>query len=139
VNYILFVPLFFFVLVSTPAPQAAVTQNKAIGSGTGKSSPAAEPIRNMVSMREITETDKRILVLANAAAKECAGVLENAVNIGVLSKEDIISDLYFPILPITSPPTFSTFYDSYTDRVITPIVDAYLAKDKVFPSPDRQY
>jgi len=130
VKYILLLFLLFFVLVSMPALQAAVAQKKAIGIGAEKSSSAAGPVRNTISVQEMTPTDKRILVLAKAAARECAGALESAVKNGVLSEADIFSTLYFPVLPVTSPPTFSTFYDSYTDRVITPIVDSYLARDK---------
>ena len=91
---------------------------------------AAGPARNTISMGEMTATDKRMLALAKAAAGECSRALENAVKSGQKSEEDIFSTLYFPLSPVTSPPSFSTFYDDYTDKVITPIVDSYLAKDK---------
>jgi methyl-accepting chemotaxis protein len=97
--------------------------------GAGKMSSGASPARDTLSLAEMTGADKRILALANAAAADCARALENAVKSGQKSEEDIFSTLYFPLLPLTSPPSFSTFYDDYTDKVITPIVDAYLAKN----------
>ena len=122
--------LLFFTSLFIPASHAAAAQKKEVRAGAGKSFPAADPARNAVSIDEMTETDKRILVLAKAAAGECARALENAVKSGQKSEEDIFSALYFPLLPLASPPVFSTFYDDYTDKVITPIVDSYLAKDR---------
>lgn len=123
--------LLFFTFLFMLASHAADAQKKEVRAGAGKSSPAAVPARNAISIDEMTETDKRILALTKAAAGECAKALENAVKSGQKSEEDIFSTLYFPLLPVTSPPTFSTFYDDYTDKVITPIVDSYLAKDRV--------
>lgn len=123
--------LLFFTFLFMLASHAADAQKKEVRAGAGKSSPAAVPARNAISIDEMTETDKRILALAKAAAGECAKALENAVKSGQKSEEEIFSTLYFPLLPVTSPPTFSTFYDDYTDKIITPIVDSYLAKDKV--------
>jgi len=112
--------IFFTALFISASPSRA---------GAEKPSPGAGTARDTLNLAEMTGTDKRILALANAAAAECARALENAVKSGQKSEEDIFSTLYFPLLPLTSPPTFSTFYDDYTDKVITPIVDAYLAKD----------
>lgn len=86
-------------------------------------------VSSTISLRDLTETDRRILSLAKAAARECAKALETAVEKGVLTEAELFSTLYFPILPIVYPPAFSTFYDRYTDEVITPIVDSYLARD----------
>ena len=122
--------LFFLIFLFMPASHAAAAQKNEAGNGARKSSPAAGPARNTIRIEEMTGTDKRMLALAKAAAGECAGALENAVKSGQKSEEEIFSTLYFPLLPLTSPPAFSTFYDDYTDKVITPIVDSYLAKDR---------
>ncbi len=112
--------IFFTALFISASASRAGAEKPSLGAGTA---------RNTLSLAEMTGTDKRILALANAAAADCAKALENAVKSGQKSEEDIFSTLYFPLLPLTSPPTFSTFYDDYTDKVITPIVDSYLAKD----------
>ena len=122
--------LLFFASSFMPVSHAAAAQKKEAGAGAGKSSPSAGSARNAISIDEMTGTDKRMLALAKAAAGECARALENAVKSGQKSEEDIFSALYFPLLPLASPPAFSTFYDDYTDKVITPIVDSYLAKDR---------
>jgi len=74
--------------------------------------------------------DRRMLALAQAAAKECSAVLERAIDQGAISEEEFFSALYFPIQPVTTPPTFTTFYDGYTDKFITPIEDRILSRDK---------
>ena len=84
-------------------------------------------IRRAIDAKDISALDKKILKLTKAAAKECAEVLEKAIDQGVLSEEEVFSTLYFPVLPLRSPPTFTTFYDTYTDEFITPIEDRYLA------------
>ena len=71
-----------------------------------------------------------MLALAQAAAKECSQAMERAIDAGIKSEEDFFSALYFPILPLTTPPTFTTFYDDYTDKAITPIEDRYLSRDQ---------
>ena len=87
-------------------------------------------IRRIISSENMTPLDRKILHLAKAAAKECSQALERAIEKGIKTEEEIFSTFYFPILPLTSPPTFSTFYDDYTDEIITPIEDRYLEKDK---------
>ena len=112
--------LLFIIFSFMPASHAAAEKNF----------PTAVPVRNTISLDEMTVTDRKMLALAKAAAGECVRALENAVKSGQISEEDLFSGLYFPLLPLTSPPAFSTFYDDYTDKVITPIVDSYLAKDR---------
>lgn len=129
-KHIISILLLFFVFPLIPLSHAAAAQKKELRAGAGKSSPAESLARNAISIEDMTETDKRILALAKAAAGECARALENAVKSGQKNEEEIFSTLYFPLLPVTSPPAFSTFYDDYTDKVITPIEDSYLAKDK---------
>ncbi len=126
--------LFFFTVLFIFASPSGAARGKGTGSGAKISSVDGNLTRNTIGMEGMTETDKRILALAKAAAGECAEALENAVKSGQKSEEDIFSTLYFPLLPLTSPPTFSTFYDGYTDKVITPIVDSYLARNSVILS-----
>jgi hypothetical protein len=91
-------------------------------------------IRRTIEAKDICALDKEILKLTKAAAAECADVFKKALDQGVLSEEEVFSTLYFPILPLRSPPTFTTFYDTYTDKLVTPIEDKYLASrdDLVF-------
>ncbi len=86
-------------------------------------------IRRLISQDKFTDQDFKILKLATNCAKECSATLEKAINDGIKSEEEIFSTLYFPVIPLTSPPTFTTFYDDYTDEVITPIEDKYLSMD----------
>ena len=87
-----------------------------------------EIAKRTVSSEDI-DLDKSILSLAKMAGKECSQALEIAIEQGIKSEEEIFSTLYFPVFPLTSPRTFSTFYDDYTDGVITRIEDRYLEKD----------
>jgi methyl-accepting chemotaxis protein len=86
-------------------------------------------VRRAIAEEEMNAQDRRMLALAKAASSECAGALERAMKQGVKSEEELFSTLYFPILPLTTPPTYTTFYDDYTDKALTPIEDRYLGKD----------
>jgi methyl-accepting chemotaxis protein len=102
--------------------QQAISNTKRITKGAGG--------RGVIDVEGMASLDKKILNLAKAAARECSQALEKAIDEGIKSEEEIFSTLYFPIKPVTSPRTFHTFYDDYTDKVITPIEDRYLEKDK---------
>jgi methyl-accepting chemotaxis protein len=82
--------------------------------------------RQIVSSGELTSLDKAMLKIAEKAAQECARALEKAIDKGIKTEKEIFCPLYFPLMPLTSPRKFVTFYDDYTDAVITPIVDRYL-------------
>jgi methyl-accepting chemotaxis protein len=84
----------------------------------------------VVTADDLTAEDKEMLALVQEAADRAGKLLEKAVNDGVKSEDEIFSALYFPISSETYPPTFNTFYDDYTDKVITPLEDEYLARDK---------
>jgi len=86
-------------------------------------------VRRAIAAEEMSAQDKRMLALAQAASRECAQVFERAISQGVKSEEEIFSTLYFPVLPPTRPPTYTTFYDDYADKALTPIEDRYLGKD----------
>lgn len=120
---------FFVLSVIAPAYAAVVAENEKAGL-ISKSFRVTAQVSDKISARELSEDDQRILALAKSVAKKCARVFESVVKKGALAEEEIFSALYFPIMPITYPPTFSTFYDSYTDDVITPILDSYLARDR---------
>ncbi len=86
-------------------------------------------IRRIISRDKFSDHDCKILELATKCAKECSAALEKAIDEGIKSEEEIFSTLYFPVTPVTSPPTYTTFYDDYTDETITPIEDKYLTMD----------
>ena len=87
-------------------------------------------VRRVIDSKDMSPLDRKIEGIAKAAAKKCALEMERAIDKGIKSEKEIFSMLYFPIRPITSPPTFTTFYDDYTDEFITPIEDAFLKNDK---------
>ena len=103
--------------------------DNAVGPKKGSTSKGAG-IRRLIGPEDMSVSDKKIMHLAKGAAKECSQALEKAIDLGIKSEEEIFSALYFPVLPLTSPLTFTTFYDDYTDEVITPIEDRYLEKDQ---------
>jgi hypothetical protein len=86
--------------------------------------------RQVIAKKQMTKKDFYILELAKKAAKECALQLETAIDNKIKTENEIFAHLYFPIFPLTTPRTFNTFYDDYTDIEITPIEDKYLAKNK---------
>jgi methyl-accepting chemotaxis protein len=85
---------------------------------------------SVVAADDLTAEDKEMLALAQEAADRVSKLLEKAVKDGAISEDEIFSTLYFPISSETYPPAFHTFYDDYTDKVITPLEDEYLTKDK---------
>jgi hypothetical protein len=127
IRYILFA--FVFLATSTNRYCVAVTEEQ--------NNEAPEYVQNIedsngyfvVTADKLKAKDKEILALVRKAAHDFSRLLEKAVNEGIKTKEEIFSTLYFPVFPETYPPTFNTFYDDYTDRVITPIEDEYLARD----------
>jgi len=90
--------------------------------------------RQIVSSGDLTSFDKAVLKIAKKAAEECARALETAIDKGIKTEKEIFCPLYFPVMPLTSPRKFVTFYDDYTDTVITSIVDRYLDRN-----PDLAY
>jgi len=70
----------------------------------------------------------RILAVTGAAAME--RVLVEAVNDKKFKLEEIFDSNYLP-LPGTHPQKYTTKYDSYLDRVIPPLEDAYLKDDEI--------
>ena len=110
------------------APTAAAVQGKSVT--PSKESTTLGGVRRAIRPEEMSAQDRRMLELAEAAAKECSAILERAIDRGIKSEEEFFSALYFPVLPVTTPATFTTFYDDYTDKFITPIEDRYLSRDK---------
>lgn len=86
--------------------------------------------RTIINAKELTGMDRVMLEIAQHAANECAHALEKAISSGAKTEKELFCQLYFPRQPLTSPRTFTTFYDDYTDSVITPIEDYYLAKNE---------
>ncbi len=64
---------------------------------------------------------------ADECAKECAAVMEGWIAAGDISKQKLFSYLYYP-LPNTTPPKFSTDYDTRSDKDIQAILEQYLSK-----------
>lgn len=92
--------------------------------------PVGSNVRGFICAEDMDSTDKEMLNFAKEAAKECSEVLYNAIKNKIKTREEIFSTLYFPIIPVKHPPTFTTFYDDYTDKYITPVIDKYLEKKK---------
>jgi len=118
--------LFSDILYSQPAKQNSPSN---VIEGIKYSTEQGAGIRRIKTAEEMTTFDNTILSLAKAAARECSQVFERAIDRGIKTENEIFSTLYFPITPLTSPPTFNTFYDDFCDTAITPIEDKYLAKN----------
>lgn len=74
-------------------------------------------------------TDDQVRAWAEAFAAECRGHFEQAIATGTLKENDVFDRLYVPV-PKTDPPKFHTRYDAWVDKVIQPIEERYLSKDK---------
>lgn len=92
-------------------------------------SPQSHLFTTTLDYAHMSSLDIEMLTIAQAASNECGRMLEHAIDSGIKSEEEICSTLYFPIHSPTGFPTFSTFYDDYTDTHIRPIEDAFLKKD----------
>ncbi|MBI4321389.1 MAG: chemotaxis protein [Chloroflexi bacterium] len=118
-------------IVSGQGAQESSTSPRQIADGTAASIVGPGRVAGETARaEEMTPLDRDILALAKAAAAESAQALESAIDRGIKSEEEIFSTLYFPVIPPTSPPTYATLYDDYTDTAITPIEDRYLEKNK---------
>lgn len=85
--------------------------------------------REIIRSGELDPRAKAALQVAQNAAAECGRALGKAVDAGIKTEKELFSTLYFPRTPLTSPRTFTTFYDDYTDTAITPIEDRYLSQN----------
>lgn len=70
----------------------------------------------------------KILALTGAASME--QVLAGAISDGKFTLEEIFDSNYQPLAG-TKPQKFTTKYDSYLDRIITPLEDAFLKDDEI--------
>lgn len=70
----------------------------------------------------------KILALTGAASME--QVLAGAVSDGKFTLEEIFDSNYQPLAG-TKPQKYTTKYDSYLDRIITPLEDAFLKDDEI--------
>lgn len=70
----------------------------------------------------------KILALTGAASME--QVLAGAITDGKFTLEEIFDSNYLP-LPGTNPQKYTTRYDSYLDRVVTPLEDAFLKDEEI--------
>lgn len=83
--------------------------------------------RQSVSMRK-TLTERGI-ILAQTGAETTGKIMADAIENDVLTEEQVF-DVKYQLIPNTNPPKYRTAYDSYTDKNLRHIEDAYL-KDKV--------
>lgn len=83
--------------------------------------------RQSVSMRK-TLTERGI-ILAQTGAETTGKIMADAIKNDVLTEEQVF-DVKYQLIPNTNPPKYRTAYDSYTDKNLRHIEDAYL-KDKV--------
>jgi hypothetical protein len=86
-------------------------------------------LKKIIPPASYTAQDLRALDAARRAASECTRAIESAIDRGVKTEREFFAFLYFPRKPLVSPRTFSTFYDAFTDSVITPIEDRHLARN----------
>lgn len=118
--------LFSNVLFSQPTQQDSQTN---VLEEISYSTEQGAGIRRIKTVEEMTDFDNSMLALAKSAARECSQILEQAIEQGIKTETEIFSTLYFPVIPLTSPPTFSTFYDDFCDSAVTPVEDKFLVKN----------
>ena len=87
-------------------------------------------IRRIIPEENFTAVDRTILDISRKFREECVKILENAIEKKELTEKELFSILYFPETPVSDPPKFTTFYDSYTDKKITPLEDRFLGLNK---------
>ena len=83
-------------------------------------------IRRIIPEENFNTIDRTILTIAKKFRTECIQILENAIDNKELTEKQLFSTLYFPVTPSSLPPTFTSFYDSFTDKNITPVEDRFL-------------
>lgn len=84
------------------------------------------------SLRDLMETDiqDKGKVAAAGGAKVMQRILEQAIDAGRFRIEDLFDENYQPI-PNTDPQKYHTCYDTFLDKTIQDIEDAYLKDDHV--------
>ncbi len=66
---------------------------------------------------------------AQQFARECARILEEGIQKGIISEEDLFDRTYEPI-PNTNPQKYHTKFDWFTDKYIQEVEEKYLAMDE---------
>ncbi len=78
---------------------------------------------------KLSDFDEQVRKWATSCRNEVTEQLELLLSSGRLTIGQIFDTFYVPI-PNTDPQKYHTQYDKYTDEVLLPILDKYLAKDK---------
>lgn len=86
----------------------------------------AQVIREIILKEHQTRLDQEMLGIAQKMSHECQKILEASLDHNIISKEELFTTLYFPEIPLNSPPTFVTFYTRYIENFIRPIENKYL-------------
>ncbi len=80
---------------------------------------------------ETKEDIQQIAQIAQEFANVCSKALEEGVNKGIITLEDLFDRNYIPI-PNTNPQKFHTKYDAFTDKYIQDIEEEFLKKHSAF-------
>jgi len=119
----------FAVLVTLLSIYPGISVGRSDAAEPPKAHPGQWHERMVIRSGELDQQNEAALQVAQNAADECSRALEKAIDTGIKTEKEVFSTLYFPRTPLTSPLTFTTFYDDYTDIVIPPIEDGYLSQN----------
>ncbi len=75
----------------------------------------------------IETSETPFVSMAREAATEISRLLENAVETGAISQDDLFDQTYQPI-PGSNPPQFTSRFLSLTDRLLPPVQDTLLGR-----------
>ena len=109
IGSLIFLTLFLIPLCN-PKPVSAVSNS---------------PVNSITDEFQLSGIDMEILQQAKVWASAVTQALEELIDSNRLSIDQLFDTFYIPI-PNTSPQKFNTQYDSYTDKVLPPILDSCL-------------
>jgi hypothetical protein len=70
---------------------------------------------------DLTSTDKKIKHIAYTLSIKFTSIFEDALKNNIIKEKELFSTLYFPLTPLSASPKFTTFYDKFIDKNISPI------------------
>jgi len=88
----------------------------------------AEVAHESLSAFAMDAYHEKMFGLCKEAKKAVENAFEGAISSGKLSQEDVFDTAFKPI-PNTNPQKYTTRYDSFTDKVFAPIVDAIMKEN----------
>lgn len=108
--------------------EAGTKEMRAISAQTQDIISGAEAAHESLSAFAMDEYHEKMYGLCKNAKEGIERILEDAINHGKLSMEDVFDTNFKPI-PNTNPQKYTTRYDSYTDQTFPTIVDTIMKEN----------